>query len=97
MQITTDSEMLNQNLSVSTNSVFSSVRQDIIDKNTVTLPNGFVINRDDVVHQNKDNSRGSTWLGYLLRNGYIGTRATKLGYKQLNISDPILVRQEQAS
>jgi len=47
----------------------------------VILPNGLVLTRTDFTHQNSDGSYGSTWLGYLLRNSILGTRAINRRYK----------------
>nr|DAJ27804.1 MAG TPA: hypothetical protein [Crassvirales sp.] len=38
-------------------------------------------NRDDIIHKNDDGTIGSTYLGYLIRNGIIYTRAKSLGYR----------------
>ena len=41
----------------------------------VTLPNGLIINRSDFTHVNRDNSTGTTWLGYMFRNNMLVTKA----------------------
>lgn len=93
-----DNSLLNESLALSQNPIFSQVRSNFAnDTNlqSVTLPNGFVINRDDVTHQNEDGSRGSTWLGYLFRHNVLGTTVTGMSYKQINFGDPKLVEKEK--
>lgn len=66
----------------------------------ITLPNGFIINREDI-------SKNSTWLGYFFRNNIVVTRAevkqdpkypekaSIRGYRQINFSNPRLVLKEK--
>ena len=64
---------------------------------SVTLPNGLIITRDDVVNN-------STWLGHFFRNSVIITRAEPIvdqkynrksikSYRQINFSNPRLVNK----
>lgn len=95
MQIVVDADMLNENMQSTSNDVISSARQYLRFQDSVALPNGIVLKRDDITHQNSDGSYGSTWLGFMLRNGLIGTNAYGTGLKQLNIFDPKLVKKSQ--
>lgn len=87
-QLHFDATLLNQNLSSSDNVLFRQISNAFSnDKQYITLPNGLSFNRDDITHKNEDGTIGSTYLGYLIRNGIIYTRAKSLGYRQLNISN----------
>lgn len=82
---------LNKYLRTSNNSVLSRVRtlfgQSSQDK--MQLTNGLVFDKEDFTHKNTGTNvqDGSTWLGYMLRNGLLGTSAYKMGYKELRISN----------
>lgn len=87
-QLHFDATLLNQNLSSSDNVLFRQISNAFSnDKQHITLPNGLSFNRDDITHKNYDGTIGSTYLGYLIRNGIIYTRAKSLGYRQINISN----------
>lgn len=87
-QLHFDATLLNQNLSSSDNVLFKQISNAFSnDKQHITLPNGLSFNRDDITHKNDDGTIGSTYLGYLIRNGIIYTRAKSLGYRQINISN----------
>ena len=87
-QLHFDATLLNQNLSSSDNVLFRQIANSFSEnKQYITLPNGLSFNRDDVTHKNEDGTIGSTYLGYLIRNGIIYTRAKSLGYRQINISN----------
>ena len=87
-QIHFDATLLNQNLSSSDNVLFRQISNAFSnDKQHITLPNGLSFNRDDITHKNDDGTIGSTYLGYLIRNGIVYTRAKSLGYRQINISN----------
>ncbi len=87
-QLHFDATLLNQNLSSSDNVLFRQISNAFSnDKQYITLPNGLSFNRDDITHKNDDGTIGSTYLGYLIRNGIIYTRAKSLGYRQINISN----------
>ena len=96
MSNSTESEMLNAPMNSSQDVVMSVVRQHIQNgAQQVKLPNGFVIDREDIVHDNGNHTYGSTWLGYLLRNEYIGTRGKGAEYRQVNIDNLKLVLKSQ--
>ena len=87
-QIHFDAYLLNENLSSSDNILFKQIANSFVgDKQFITLPNGLSFNKDDITHNNQDGTIGSTYLGYLMRNGIVYTRAKSLGYRQLNISN----------
>jgi len=88
--------MLSSSMNSSTDPVMSTVRQNIIDgAQEIKLPNGFVIKREDITHDNRNGSYGSTWLGYLLRNNYLMTTSRGAGYRQVNIDNLVLVKKGQ--
>ena len=92
-----DAKLLNENMSDSQNSVFYTAKQ--IFKNTdadkIELPNGYVFYREDFTHKNADDTQGSTWLGYMLRNGILRTRAIGKSYTQLNVDNFGIVDKNQ--
>jgi hypothetical protein len=97
MNNSTSAEILNQNIASSNDQVLQSARQRFANDpslNSIVLPNGFVLSKEDFTHRNANGTQGSTWLGYLLRNGILGTRATSRGYKQVNIDDLALVSKD---
>ena len=96
MNNATPVEILSDNMSNSSDDVLKNVRtQFMYDSKLekVTLPNGFVITKDDFTHNNSDGTQGSTWLGYLLRNQILKTRATSKAYRQVNIDNLNLVNK----
>ena len=84
-----NARLLNENLMSSNDVIFSSLRTTFKNTNasSITLPNGYVFTREDFTHQNNDGSKGSTWLGYMLRNNILQTRAIGRSYTQLNIDN----------
>lgn len=62
----------------------------------VTLPNGLIINRSDFTHVNSDNSKGTTWLGYMFRNNMLVTKAVGQSYTQANIQSCDIVPKNQS-
>lgn len=97
MNNSTAAEVLSDNMTLSSDQVLQQARsifQNNPSQQTITLPNGFVINREDFTHHNSDGSTGSTWLGYLLRNNILVTRATSKSYRQVNIDNLTLVDKD---
>ena len=92
-----NARLLNENLMSSNDVIFSSLRTTFKNTsvNSITLPNGYVFTREDFTHQNTDGSRGSTWLGYMLRNNILQTRAIGRSYTQLNIDNFGVVNKNQ--
>lgn len=94
MNNSTSAETLSDNMTLSADQALQQARS-VFQANpslqNITLPNGFVLNREDFVHNNSDGSTGSTWLGYLLRNNILVTRATSMSYRQVNIDNLSLV------
>lgn len=93
-----DASLVNEQFMYSQFSVFSQMRSAFSNNASlqkIELPNGLTVTRDDFVRQNPDSSRGTTWLGYLLRNGILATPVTGMSYKQINFSDPKLVLKEE--
>lgn len=96
MSSTVNAELLNENMAFTQHPVISRMRQMFVNDaklNSVTLSNGFVLNRDDFEHNNTDGTSGSTWLGYLMRKGLLFTTAKGTGYRQLNIHDVKIVNE----
>ena len=87
LENTTEKFFLNQNIGTSDDPVFVQARAVLQSQDKVELPNGFIISRDDVTHQNQDGSSGSTFLGYLLRNNIIGTGAVNVGAIQVSFDN----------
>jgi hypothetical protein len=75
----------------SDNSIISRVRTlfGSGSQNRMQLTNGLIFDKDDFTHRNEgvDVQDGSTWLGYMMRNGLLGTSAKGIGYKELRISN----------
>lgn len=98
LNISTDSEILNQFFQTSNLQCLQRAKQRIAyGEKSVTLPLGITITEDDVTHQNEVGANGSTWLGYMLRNGLLQTRAIGQSYKQLNISNVRLENKNNPS
>ena len=96
MSSTVNAELLNENMAFTQHPIMSRVRQMFANDaklNSVTLSNGFVLNRDDFEHNNADGTSGSTWLGHLMRHGLLFTTANGTGYRQLNIHDVKIVNE----
>lgn len=98
IEVPLDINMLSENITSSTNSIFVQAKAAIqnTNANSVTLPNGMLFTRDDFEHKNADGTIGSTYLGTMLRNGTIGTRAVGRRYTALNIRNLVLVDKNQA-
>lgn len=93
-----DASLVNEQFIYSQFSVFSQMKSAFSNNASlqkIELPNGLTVTRYDFVRQNSDGSRGTTWLGYLLRNGILATPVTGMSYKQINFSDPKLVLKEE--
>lgn len=92
-----DAKLLNENMSDSQNSVFYTAKQMFknTDADKIELPNGYVFYREDFTHKNSDGTQGSTWLGYMLRNGILRTRAIGKSYTQLNVDNFGVVDKNQ--
>lgn len=82
-----NAKLLNENITSSENSVFSSAKQHFKfgNINSIELPNGIVFTKDDFLHKNSDGSYGTTWLGYMMRNNLLYTTAVGKSYKQLYV------------
>ena len=78
-----NANLLNENITSSENSVFSSAKQHFKfgNINSIELPNGIVFTKDDFLHKNPDGSYGTTWLGYMMRNNLLYTTAVGKSYK----------------
>lgn len=87
MRNVVDNNVLNENITTSDNSVFSTARQYLKSSGSdiVELPNGIVFTKEDFVHRNSDGSFGTTWLGYMLRNNLLYTTAIGRSYKQIYV------------
>lgn len=87
----TRANMMNESLRTSENGVLRKVRTLFgqSDYESVQLTNGLVFEKEDFTHKNTDPDAqdGSTWLGYMMRNGLLGSFAAQLGYKELRISN----------
>lgn len=97
IEVPLDINILSENITSSTNSIFVQAKAAIQNSNadSVILPNGMVFTRDDFEHKNADGTIGSTYLGTMLRNGTIGTRAIGKRYTTLNIRNLVLVDKNQ--
>lgn len=88
LNIATNAKILNQSIQTSDLQCLQTAKQMIANgAKYVDLPIGVRITEDDIVHQNENHANGTTWLGYLLRNGFLQTRAIGENYKQINISN----------
>lgn len=88
LSVSTSADILNSNLQTSQLQCFQQAKQLIASgAKYVDLPIGIRITADDMTHQNQIGANGTTWLGYMLRNGMLQTRAVGEGFKQLNISN----------
>ena len=82
MYMTKDSKFMQQNMSEYIQNGGNSVLSDLKSKfgydpnlQKIELPNGLTFEREDFMH---DNGKGTTGLGYMLRNGYLMSAAEKL-------------------
>lgn len=88
LNIVTDAEILNSFIQTSQLQCLQRVKQLVArGAQSVKLPIGITIQAEDVVHLNKVGANGTTWLGYMLRNGLLTTRAIGESFKQINISN----------
>ena len=88
LNVVTDAEILNSSIQTSDLQCLQRVKQLVARGATkVDLPIGITISAEDVVHQNQVGANGTTWLGYMLRNGLLTTRAIGESFKQLNVSN----------
>ena len=88
LNIVTDAETLNTPLQTSSLQCFQMAKQLIArGAKYVDLPIGIRITAEDIIHQNQNGANGTTWLGFMLRNGLLQTRAVGESYKQINISN----------
>lgn len=88
LNIVTDAETLNTPLQASQLQCIQRAKQLIArGAQYVDLPIGIRITADDMVHQNPIGANGTTWLGYMLRNGLLYTRAVGDSYREINISN----------
>ena len=97
MRQTISAKEMNQTFGTSDNPIWATVRDIFVkDKslNTITLPNGFAISRSDISSPENNAPEGTTFMGYLMRNGYITSRAYDESYRQLNISNLRLEQTE---
>ncbi len=101
MYMTKDSKFLQQNMSEyiqeGGNSVLSDLRSKFnYDPNLqkVELPNGLTFEREDFMH---DNGKGTTGLGYMLRNGYLMSAAEKLNPPVVYVDNVQLVQDTPKS
>lgn len=98
LNIVTDAEILNSSIQTSQLQCLQVVKQMVArGASYVDLPIGIRITAEDVVHQNAVGANGTTWLGYMLRNGLLQTRAIGEGFKQINISNLRLENKELES
>ena len=84
MRQTISAKEMNQTFGTSDNPIWATVRDIFVkDKslNTITLPNGFAISRSDISSPENNAPEGTTFMGYLMRNGYITSRAYDESYR----------------
>lgn len=88
-------KILNERLSTSNFSIFKEIRNNLNEFKgnksdwSFKLPNGFVFTADDFEHKNSDGTFGLTWIGYLLKYGYLKTRYTgNRNYANMWVSSP---------
>lgn len=96
MYMTKDSKFLQQNMSEYIQNGGNSVLSDLKSKfsydpnlQKVELPNGLTFEREDFMH---DNGKGTTGLGYMLRNGYLMSAAAKLNPPVVYVDNVQLVQ-----
>ena len=64
------------------------------DLQKIELPNGLTFEREDFMY---DNGKGTTGLGYLLRNGYLTTAATRLSAPVVYVDNVELIQGAPSS
>lgn len=101
MYMTKDSKFLQQNMSEYIQNGGNSVLSDLKSKfsydpnlQKVELPNGLIFEREDFTH---DNGKGTTGLGYMLRNGYLMSAADKLNPPVVYVDNVQLVQDTPKS
>lgn len=101
MYMTKDSKFLQQNMSEYIQNGGNSVLSDLKSKfsydpnlQKVELPNGLTFEREDFMH---DNGKGTTGLGYMLRNGYLVSAAEKLNPPVVYVDNVQLVQDTPKS
>lgn len=101
MYMTKDSKFLQQNMSEYIQNGGNSVLSDLKSKfsydpnlQKVELPNGLTFEREDFTH---DNGKGTTGLGYMLRNGYLMSAAAKLNPPVVYVDNVQLVQDTPES
>lgn len=96
MSIVINAENINQNFNNSDNILYSQIKSQFQmngSLNQLQLPNGLIIDRQDITHQNNDGTVGSTFLGYMFRHNMLVTKAIGKNYTQLNIQSCELVKK----
>lgn len=81
----------NQRIGGTQNEIFQTAARNIGDKQSIQLPNGIILTKDDFLHQNLDGTQGSTWLGYLFRSGLLQTRAIARRHIEVNVDSVSIV------
>lgn len=101
MYMTKDSKFLQQNMSEYIQNGGNSVLSDLKSKfgydpnlQKIELPNGLTFEREDFMH---DNGKGTTGLGYMLRNGYLMSAAEKLNPPVVYVDNVQLVQDTPKS
>lgn len=101
MYMTKDSKFLQQNMSEYIQNGENSVLSDLKSKfsydpnlQKIELPNGLTFEREDFMH---DNGKGTTGLGYMLRNGYLMSAANKLNPPVVYVDNVQLVQDTPKS
>lgn len=96
MYITKDPAFLQQSMSQYIQSSGNTVLNEVKNRfaydqslQKVELPNGLTFEREDFMY---DNGKGTTGLGYLLRNGYLTTAAAKLNPPVVYVDNVELVQ-----
>lgn len=100
MNFAINEALMNENMFNSSNPIFVECRSKFQQNPSLTqlsLPNGMVVQREDFLHQNTDKTKGSTVLGYMMRNNMLVTRAIGQSYTQLNIDDVRIEDKDNAS
>jgi hypothetical protein len=91
MNNVTRGTMMNTSMRTSNNSVIARVRTLFgqSSQQKMQLTNGLVFDKEDFTHHNTEpgSQDGSTWFGYMLRNGLLGSSAKRLGYKELRLDN----------
>ena len=100
MSVVINAENINQNFNNSDNILYSQIKTQFQMDGSLKqlqLPNGLVIDREDLTHQNNDGTIGSTYLGYMFRHNMLVTKAVGKNYTQLNIQSCELVKKNDVN